>query len=175
MVTIIAHELAHYGGAFVMGAQDLRLHWADITFAAGSLSQMGEAVTWAAGPLITHAIILWVWLSRATSVVALSLGLGACSRDIVLLPFTIKTILGRDVSGFSGDEVEVANALGFAPLPLAVFAVALGLGGLVVFLARAYRKGGGFAPVALIIGTVLGIAMWSFIGPMVLAGGKGIG
>ena len=174
-LTIIGHEIAHYLGALAMGASDVALHWADVTFDAATLSGWGLAFTWFAGPLFTHAIILVVLLSRASGIVALALGLGACSRDLVVLPFTIKLLLGRDVSTFTNDEVTAAAALGIAPHAFAVFAAGLGLVGLAVFLNRAYRSKGALFAVTLILGTLAGIALWSVIGPTLLPGGKGVG
>ena len=173
--TIVLHEVAHYLGALAMGAENINLHWADVTYAAGSLEPFGEAVTWAAGPLLTHGIILAVWLSQATGAVPLAMGIGACTRDILLLPFAIKTVLGRDISGFSGDEVTVASSLGIDPLPLALLAVLLGLVGMAVFLRRGFKTRGMLFCLILIAGVFLGIVLWGAVGPIVLPGGKGFG
>lgn len=175
VLTIGAHELAHYAGAVAMGARDVRLHWADITFDNASLDAGGVAVTWMAGPLLTHAVILWVWLGRHSAVVPLALGVGACSRDLVLLPFTIKLLLGRDITTFTNDEVTVATALDISPLPLAALAVLLGAGGLILFMTRAARTHGKLCAATLFSGTIVGIAVWSTVGPVLLPGGKGIG
>ena len=172
MVTILAHEIAHYLGAVFMGGADVHLHWADVTYDAASLDALGVAVTSLAGPAVTYAIILWIWASGRTEAASLALGLGACSRNLVLLPFTIKSFLGRDVSGFSQDEVTAAAALGIAPLPLAIVSVALGLAGLILFLTRAYRAEGAWLSVALFLGTLIGIVLWSQLGPVVLPGGR---
>ncbi|MEJ6394400.1 hypothetical protein V8J82_14115 [Gymnodinialimonas sp. 2305UL16-5] len=172
-LTILAHEIAHYLGAVAMGAQNVALHWADITFDETTLDDRGLAVTWMAGPLLTHAIILLVWLSGTSRPAALSLGLGACSRDILLLPFTVKSLLGRDTSGFSSDEVQVSQALGIGSLPLAALAVILGVGGLIWFLLRAYHKEGVSLVIALVTGTVAGFLLWTYVGPILLPGGRG--
>ncbi len=175
ILTIIAHELAHFAAAIAMGGQNVALHWADITFAPGSLDATGLAVTWAAGPIITHLIILWVWLRGRADWPALALGLGAATRNMILLPFTLKFLLGHDVSGFTNDEVTVADALAMSPLPLALFATALGWSAFVLFLARAKRSGGWALLATLLVGTILGIASWGAIGPILLPGGKGFG
>ena len=172
-LTIIAHELAHYVAAIVMRAENVKLHWADITFTENSLNSTGLAVTWIAGPLLTHGIIVWVWLSKRTDLLALALGLGACSRNLVLLPFTIKFLFGRDVSTFTNDEVTVAEALGISPIGFAVVAVLLGVGGTIVFLKRAYASNGVLFPIALLLGTIAGIILWGTAGPALLPGGKG--
>ena len=174
-LTILVHEMAHYIGAVAMGAQNVKLHWVDVTYDEGSLTAFGVAVTALAGPLFTHALILWIWLSGAISSAALALGLGACSRNIVLLPFTLKTLINRDVSSFSGDEVRAAEALGITPLPFALIAVMLGVGGLITFLTRAYRSSSVAFPIALFIGTIVGIVLWNYIGPVLLYGGRGYG
>ena len=82
---------------------------------------------------------------------------------------------GRYVSGFSGDEVRAAEALGLHPLPFALAAVALGVGGLMLFLMRTYRMEGISQPIAFFIGTIVGIVLWNYVGPVVLAGGRGYG
>ncbi len=173
VLTILAHEIAHFVGALVMGAEEIKLHWADITYKENSLDAFGIAVTWLAGPVLTHMIILCVWLSRASSVVALSLGLGACSRNLVLLPFTVNMLMGKNVSSFSGDEVRAAGALGTTPFPLTLIAIALGIGGLILFLVRSYRRVGVPQPILLFIGTIVGIMLWNYIGPLILPGGRG--
>lgn len=173
VLTILAHEIAHFAGALVMGAEEIKLHWADITYKENSLDAFGIAVTCLAGPVLTHMIILCVWLSRASSVVALSLGLGACSRNLVLLPFTVNMLMGKNVSSFSGDEVRAAGALGTNPFPLTLIAVALGIGGLILFLVRSYRRVGVPQPILLFIGTIVGIMLWNYIGPLILPGGRG--
>jgi len=173
ILTILAHEIAHFVGALLMGAKEIKLHWADVTYKENTLNAFGVAVTWLAGPFLTHVIILCVWLGRASSVAALSLGLGACSRNLVLLPFTVNTLMGRDVSSFSGDEVRAAEALRAHPLPFVLVALALGVGGLILFLTRAYRMEGMSQPIVLFIGTIVGIVLWNYVGPVVLPGGRG--
>ena len=106
---------------------------------------------------------------------ALALGFGACSRNLVLLPFTIKLLLGHDVSTFTNDEVTVANALNMSPAILAIVAVLLGVWGIVVFLKRAYASKGKIFPITLVLGTIGGIILWGTVGPVILPGGKGFG
>ena len=173
VLTIIGHELAHYTAALVMGAKNVTLHWADVAFDETSVGAMRRTLIALSGPVFTHAIILWVWLRGSQSVAALGLGLGAVSRDLVLLPFTLKLMLGRDVTGFTNDEARAAQALDIAQLGFALVAAGLGVCGLVVFLRRAYRAQNWVFPVALVAGVVLGIVFWSVIGPLVLSGGRG--
>ncbi|MEM8618050.1 MAG: hypothetical protein AAGF20_14095 [Pseudomonadota bacterium] len=173
--TIFGHEVAHYLGALAVGASDLRLHWADISFDETSVDDIGTAIIWLAGPLFTHSLILWVLLSRTSSILHLAIGLGAASRNLVLIPFTAKYLLGRDVSTFSNDEVTAAQALKTSPALFAVIAVLLGLAGTFVFLRRAHRLVPYTLPLSLLIGTVLGIVIWAFVGPVILPGGKGVG
>jgi len=174
VVTIVVHELAHFGAAISSGARGVSLHWADISYEPGSLSSVGEAVTWGAGPLVTHAIIIWALVSRSNHIAVLALGLGAASRNLVLLPFAIKSLLGRDTTTFTNDEVTVGQALGLSPLVFAVPAIVLSLLGLFVFLRRCWRSRGGVPAVLLILGVVLGIVLWSVVGPVLLPGGKGL-
>ncbi|MEO0487212.1 MAG: hypothetical protein AAF092_15005 [Pseudomonadota bacterium] len=173
-LTIIGHELAHYLTAAAVGAQDLSLHWADVTFLEDSIGNLATAAIWAAGPLFNHVIILWALLSRSSHVAVLALGLGACSRHIVILPFTIKSLAGQDVSTFTNDEVTVASALSISATPLGVLTVTLGVTGLVIVLMRAFRAQGIAGALALFVGCIAGIALWSFVGPVLLPGGKGL-
>ncbi|MEM6277158.1 MAG: hypothetical protein AAF714_09415 [Pseudomonadota bacterium] len=174
IITILGHEIAHYSGALAVGAEELRLHWADISFDESSLDAMGTAITWLAGPVFTHGLILWILLSRSSNLWLLALGLGASSRNLVLIPFTLKWLLGRDISTFSNDEVTAAEALQMSPILFAGIAVALGLTGTFVFLRRAHREVPYALPIALFVGTVLGILIWGGVGPTILPGGKGI-
>ncbi|MEM6727719.1 MAG: hypothetical protein AAF618_04395 [Pseudomonadota bacterium] len=174
ILTILGHEVAHYVGALASGAENLRLHWADISFDEASLGNIGTAVTWLAGPVFTHGVILWVLLSRTSNIWLLALGLGASSRNLVLIPFTVKLLLGRDVSTFTNDEVTASQALQISPIFFACFAVLLGIYGTTDFLRRAHHSVPYSLPISLFIGTVLGIVLWGLIGPVVLPGGKGI-
>lgn len=175
IVTIIGHEIAHYSGAAAVGAENLHLHWADISFDEASLSDIGTAITWLAGPLFTHGVILWVLLSRTSNIWLLALGLGASSRNLVLTPFAIKLLLGRNVATFTNDEITAAHAFGISPVFFALIAATLGIVGTFVFLRRAHQAVPFALPISLFIGTVLGIVFWGIVGPAVLPGGKGIG
>lgn len=172
-LSILAHEVTHYIGAVAMGARDVAISWGDYTYDPASLDAMGVAVTAMSAPLLTHIVILWVWRSGATNALALALGLGACSRDIVIFPFALKIALGRDLSTFTNDEMRASEALGISPFPFALVAAVLGIGGVIVFLRRAYRVQGWLFALALFVGTILGLVLWGKVGPMVLAGGRG--
>jgi len=174
ILTIIGHEVAHYIGAVGGGAEHLHLHWADVTFDEASLSDVGTAITWLAGPIFTHGIILWVLLSQTSNIWLLALGLGASSRNLVLIPFAVKLLLARDVSTFTNDEITAAYALEISPIFFAMIAATLGIVGTFVFLRRAHRALPFVLPISLFIGTVLGIVIWGFVGPAILPGGKGI-
>jgi len=171
--TIFLHEIAHYVSAVGFGAENVKLHWLDVSFDEGSLNRTGAAVTALAGPFSTYMIIIVVWLSGANGLVPLALGIGAASRNLVLLPFAIKTVLGHDISSFSNDEVRTAMILNVSPLPFGLIAAILGVGGIIIFLRRAFHAKGVLFPISLIIGTVLGIMLWSVIGPMLMSGGRG--
>ena len=175
ILTIIGHEVAHYCAAAAAGAENLRLQWADITFDEASLSDNGTAIVWLAGPIFTHGAILWILLSRTSNICLMAFGLGASSRNLVVIPFTVRLLLERDVSTFTNDEVTAAHALGISPVSFALVAATLGLVGTLIILRRAHRASPFALPISLFVGTVLGIAVWSFVGPVVLPGGKGIG
>lgn len=175
ILTIVAHEVAHFLAAKAAGAENVSLHWADVTFLDGSVGNMGVAFIWLAGPAVTHAIIIWVLLSKAHSLAAMALGIGACSRNIVVLPFTIKFLLGRDTSTFTNDEVTAAAALDVSPMFFALPAVLFGLVGGTVFIMRACKTIHYSQVVSLICGVVLGIVCWGAVGPILLPGGKGFG
>lgn len=172
-LTIFVHEIAHYISALVMGAENVQLHWLDVSYDPASLSRTGAALTALAGPFSTYLIIVVVWLSGASALAPLALGVGAVSRNLVLLPFTIKLILGRDISSFTNDEIRTAIILNVSPMPFGLAAGLLGIGGLFVFGRRAFRAGGVVFLLALLVGTVLGITLWSLIGPLLFSGGRG--
>lgn len=174
ILTIIGHEVAHYCGAVAVGAENLHLHWADVSFDEASLSDNGTVITWLAGPVFTHGIILWVLLSRTSNIWLLALGIGASSRNVVLIPFTLKLILEQDVSTFTNDEITAAHAFGIPPIFFALIAATLGIVGTLIFMRRAHRAMPYALPISLFVGTVLGIVIWGVVGPVVLPGGKGI-
>ena len=172
-LTIFIHEIAHYVTALAFGAENVKLHWLDVSYDPASLSRMAAAMTALAGPFSTYLIIIVVWLSGISGLAPLALGIGAASRNLVLLPFALKMVLGHDISSFSNDEVRTAIILNISPLPFGLIAVLLGVGGMVVFLRRAYRTNGVVFPIALIVGTALGIILWSAVGPVLFSGGRG--
>jgi len=82
-LTIFIHEIAHYVTALAFGAENVKLHWLDVSYDPASLSRMAAAMTALAGPFSTYLIIIVVWLSGISGLAPLALGIGAASRNLV--------------------------------------------------------------------------------------------
>ena len=95
-------------------------------------------------------------------------------RNLLLLPFIIKSILGRDTSTFFFDEIRVAQALNFVPILLVSISLILGIVGVIYFIRRAYTINGIPLAACVITGGIFGFYVWSVLGPLILPGGPGI-
>lgn len=176
ILTIVLHEVAHYSTARLLGASDVTFHWAYVGHDTSSLSALGNAAVAFAGPLSSYTMALFAWLYSRYSVTPFVLGFGFSSafRNFAVLPFTIKTILGRDTSTFFFDEVRGASALGISTMGPALVSLAVAVIGTVYFGRKAQQAGTAWFTVLLIGGSLLGVYVWTLIGPLIFPGGYGI-
>jgi len=90
----------------------------DVNHDPSSVSGVGNALIALFGPLSSYLMILVCWrhVRKTPSAFALPLGFVAAIRNLAMLPYTVRTILGRDISTFFFDEIRGANAIGVSPL-----------------------------------------------------------
>ncbi len=175
IATIFLHEVAHFTAATLAGASDISFHWADVLHDTGSVSNWGNAFIAIAGPISTYTMLAtgWWYSRNRTTPWALSLGFAAATRSLTLVPFTLRTLLGRDTSTFYFDEVQAATELGFSPLFLTIPGIMIGVFGMIYFPRQAKREGGWPMMLALIAVAIAGIALWGVVGPLLFPGGRG--
>ncbi len=173
---IFLHEVAHYSAALVAGAENISFHWAYVDHDPASVSAGANAAIALIGPLFTDLTMLLAWgfSQRSTSAFLHAWGFTAAFRNLAVLPFTIKILIGADTSTFFFDEVRGASALGISPLYFTVISLALFFFGIHFFSRNAKLKEGRTAQVLMIVGTFVGIYLWSVFGAMLFPGGHGI-
>lgn len=175
MAALVSHELAHFTVAHAVGAFGITFHWAFVghdTTSVGDLANAGIAL---GGPLGSYAIVAtcW-WMGRRTPApFTRALGFSAASRSLLLLPYAVRTLLGRDTSTFFFDELRGAQALDWAPAPLVLVTLLVGVGGMAAFGQRARRDRGTLAVISVIVGSFVGVYLWSLLGPLFFPGGSG--
>lgn len=176
-LAIVLHEVGHYAVAAWVGSENPVLHysWTD----PGNLpakSPSTDGVIGLAGPAVTIILALsacaWILL-RGPARWAFALAIGAVSRFVVGVPYTLLNIVmrlaGRRLGAPAFDEYKAGTSLGWSGDALLASTV-LVLAGVLVFVGRELPRGErSTAWWGLVIGTILGWACWMLIiGPAVL-------
>ena len=169
------HELAHYLTAIGWGAADVSFHWAYVDHNTSSVSGLGNAAIAFAGPVSSYLMILVAWNRARTSAHPFSLGLGfaAAVRCLAVLPFTIRSLLGRDTSTFFFDEIRGAEALDLPALVPALITLGVGVVASIAFARLTYRRAGLICLITLVVGTIAGAPLWAIVGGALFPGGAG--
>jgi hypothetical protein len=178
-VTILLHEMGHYISGLIFGFPNLVLHYGSVTDTAKEqhfpLWQIG--VTAAAGPFITllFTICCCIYIRRRKPDIAvIILGITAPVRWLIIGFFYYISILRVWIRGSkfaetpNFDEYNIAHSLGIS-LPLLVTIEIIFLLFTWLFLARKIPANSRRRDLLFILfGIILGIALWSFIGPLLL-------
>ena len=175
-LSIILHELVHYLTAMVMGASDVNFHWAYVSHDSESTSDIANAFIALLGPFSSYlmALIAYKYSRKTTSLFFLAFGLSASLRSLVVVPYTIKTLLGKDTSTFYFDEIRGANALDVSPLLFVTISLIVGLIGFIYFSTKIHSRHNIFLTLTMIMGVISGIFAWSIFGSMLFPGGHGL-
>lgn len=176
-LAIVLHEVGHYAAAAWVGSENPVLHysWTD----PGNLpakSASTDGVIGLAGPAVSIILALsacaWI-LVRGPARWAFALAIGAVSRFVVAVPYTLINLVVRLMGGTVGapafDEYKAGTALGWSGDALLASTVVV-LVGVLVFVGRKLPPGErSVAWSGLIAGTVLGWICWMLLlGPAVL-------
>jgi hypothetical protein len=175
--TIVAHELGHLTAAAALGFPDVALHFSSISHGdiAGKPAWT-NGVVGLSGPLVTVIITLVACAAialRGGPPWAFALAISAASRFVVGVPYTMVSIallLGnRRLAPPEFDEHKAASALGWSGDAVLGF-TALFLIAILVWIGYRLPRGERIAAwPGLLVGTVLGWALWmGLVGRFVL-------
>lgn len=175
-LSIAVHELGHYFMAQWMGATDIVYHWAAVTFNEEQfLAPFRLGLIAITGPIVSYAITLLCWRltrDRLIPFVA-ALGFFAPMRGLVGLGFIIQRGLGRLSPGLDFDELEAARNWGITPFITVLISLAVLIFGVQFFSRKVWREKGALAWVAMFAGSLIGLYLWTLIGPIIFPGGYG--
>jgi hypothetical protein len=176
-LTIIAHELGHYGLGLILGSPDLALHYGSVSDTAREqgVSSVRIGTQALAGPVVTLMIMgaCVLGLRKAVHPFFVAALIAAPIRfavGAVYLGFaTLAAVRGEPPGQPNFDEFNAAQGLGFPLVPLLIFEIAATV---VIWLWMFFRlqKGSRISPIlGAIIGTVIGVGGWiGFVGPWLL-------
>jgi hypothetical protein len=176
-LTILLHELGHLTAAIWLGFPEPALHYSSISHGdIAGFPGRSVGIVGLAGPAVTVLVLLaacgWIAL-RGAAPWAVALAITAASRFAVGVPYTIANIIvglrGAQLQPPAFDEYKAGTALGWsgnALLGSTSFVLIASVAWVAIRLPRGER---GPAWTGLIIGTMLGWALWMMVvGPVLL-------
>lgn len=176
-LTIIAHELGHYGMGLILGSPDLALHYGSVSDTAREqgVSSIRIGAQALAGPVVTLLIMgaCVLGLRKAVHPIYVAALIAAPIRfavGAVYLGFSIVAAMRGEPRGQPNfDEFNAAQALGFSLEPLLVFELAATVV-IWLWMFRRLPKGSRISPIlGATVGVGLGIGAWiGFLGPWLL-------
>ncbi len=172
---IVFHEFLHYITALLLGAADVSFHWGYVHHDSHSVSNGSNAAIAIIGPISTYVMmaVAWWYSRNAATPFFSALGFTAAFRNLAVLPFLIKTMLGADTATFFFDEIRAANALGVSPIGFALISLSMFFLGTVYFSRQTKQTHSWVLMLIMIAGTFAGIYAWSIFGAMLFPGGHG--
>ncbi len=176
-LTIVLHELGHYSIALWLGFPNPALHYSSVTYGdvtarpaslSGIVGLAGPAVTvilavFACGWILLHGPARWTF----------ALAVSAASRFVVGVPYTVVNIVMILVGGHlrppAFDEHKAGTALGWSGDALLASTAVVLVGVLLCIGFKLPRGERSVAWPGLLLGTVLGWALWmTLLGPVLL-------
>jgi hypothetical protein len=177
--TILLHELAHYAGGVIYNFPNQVLHYGSVTHTAKEQGlpewQIGIAI--AAGPVFTVLFTLGCCLyaaKRKHVLGAIILGIAASVRSLIVCIFYFLAlarvlIRGEKYRGEQNfDEYNVAQAFKLPLTPLIAVQIILLIWAWWFLITKTPRKNRRLILAGILVGIILGIALWAFIGPLIL-------
>lgn len=168
-VTVLLHELGHYGAAVAMGFREPRLRAFVTEYVQGDYPEPQRVFVSAAGLLVTTLLTVGVGsiAARKPSIPLLAVTLAAPARAAAWVPILVLVAQGKaTIAG--GDEVRLAQ---LTRLPLAGFIgfgfVLIGFALTATIVALRLRPVRERAPIliGLFVGFFLGWIGFAFLGP----------
>lgn len=176
-LTIVAHELGHFGAGLVLGTPDLALHYGSVSDSAREqgfpAARIGAQAL--AGPVVTLLIMAACVLglrkhAHPVFVVALIAAPIRFAVGAVYLAFSLQVAIQGGTPGQPNfDEFKAAQALGFAVEPLLIAELVATIGIWTWMFRRLDRVRRWSSLSGAVAGVALGIGAWiAFIGPWLL-------
>lgn len=168
-VSIITHELGHLVAYKLFGASDVVLHSLSVSADKHLLSSSQMAVAAIVGPIISYLTIAAaiIFTNKEYVLFWIFVALAAPIGRIVNFIYVYFRMLGYQPNP-NFDEFNFARSLGVDPLGPAIITCLIVLATLVIFMRKAWIAGRFREIAMLILGLVVGLVVWSVIGPVVL-------
>jgi hypothetical protein len=176
-LTIVAHELGHFGVGLLLGTPDLALHYGSVSDTASEqgfpAARIGAQAL--AGPVATLLIMAACVMGLRKKVhpffvVALIVAPIRFAVGAVYLAFSLQAAIQGGARGQPNfDEFKAAQALGFAVEPLLIFELVATIA-IWVWMFRRLERGTRFNSLCgAVAGVAVGIGAWiALIGPWLL-------
>lgn len=168
-VTVLLHELGHFGAAVALGFKEPRLHPFYTEYTQGDYSDSHRLVVTAAGFLVTTLLTVGAGTIalRRPRTFLLALCLAAPIRGLVWVPILILVSQGRATIG-GGDEVKLARLTGMplgAVIGFGFFLVLFAIGATVAGLRRREAAERSHTLLGLFLGLIIGWIAYGAIAP----------
>lgn len=176
-LTIVAHELGHFGVGLLLGTPDLALHYGSVSDTAREqgFSAASIGVQALAGPVVTLLIMAACVLGlrkrvHPLFVVTLIAAPIRFAVGAVYLAFSLQAAIEGGARGQPNfDEFKAAQALGFAVEPLLIFELVATVAIWIWMFRRLERGTRLVSLLGATVGIAVGIGLWiAYIGPWLL-------
>jgi len=176
-LTIVAHELGHFGVGVILGTPDLALHYGSVSDTAReqAFSTAAIGAQALAGPIVTLLILIGGFVALKTQTHPFVVGILLASPirfavGAVYLAFSLGAMIkgeARNQPNF--DEFNAAQAFGFAVEPLIIIEIVATIAIWVWIFRRLEKRTRFRALLGAIVGIVIGVGLWiTSIGPWLL-------
>jgi len=168
-VAIISHELGHFASYLYYRAEDVRLLAFSVSAKTEHLSASQIAVSSIIGPMITYltVIIAALMIRKQYSSFWVMLAIAAPLGRIVNAVYIYFRVLGYNPNP-NFDEYSFSRSLNVDPLLVSIPTMAIVVTIFYSFGRKAWKHGGFKELGKIIVSILIGITLWSTIGPLLL-------
>ena len=166
---IISHELGHFGSYLYFRAENVRLLAFSVSANTEHLSASQLAVSSIVGPVITYLTVIIAALMIRTqySTFWVVLAIAAPIGRSVNLVYIYFRVLGYNPNP-NFDEYNFSRCLNIDPLLVSIPTMAIVVTIFYSFGRKAWKHGGYLELGQIIFSVLIGIAIWSALGPLLL-------